>query len=159
VQTPEQPNRNNTTDVRAVAVLFMGFWGVQDVTETVAMLTDDATSIVYFNDERIAMSGEIVGRDAIAEGLYGNLATWHYRTFDWAIANVDVNTARVHITFDYLHQKTGLPFSGTMRMVLAVRGELISRVEVYIDGPRARAFLKLIAERELKMTRDVSRGE
>jgi ketosteroid isomerase-like protein len=131
----------------------MSFWAVQDVTETVALLAEDARSIVHMDDKRISMSGEVVGRDAIAEGLYGNLATWHYISFDWAIANVDADTAHVRIVFDYQHQKTGLRLSGTMRMVVTVHDGEIVRVECRHDGPLAAAFLKIVAEREAEMMR------
>jgi ketosteroid isomerase-like protein len=153
VQPHDEPLRNNLASTRAVAETFMSYWAVQDVTETVSMLANDAVSVVYLDEKRVSMSGEIIGRDAIAEGLYGNLAMWHYRAFDWVIASVDANTARVQITFDYLHQKTGLPYASSMRMVLTVRDEAITRVECYHDGPRAAAFFKLLTECEAAMTR------
>jgi ketosteroid isomerase-like protein len=153
VQPHDEPHRNNLASTRAVAETFMRYWAVQDVTETVSILADDAVSVVYLDEKRVSMSGEIIGRDTIAEGLYGNLATWHYRAFDWNIASVDGDTARVHITFDYLHQKTGLPYAGTMRMVLTVRDDAIARVECHHDGPRAAAFFKLLTEREAAMAR------
>jgi ketosteroid isomerase-like protein len=153
VQPNDEPDRNDLASTRAVAETFMKYWAVQDVTETVSMLADDAVSIVYIDEKRISMSGKIVGRDAIAEGLYGNLSTWHYRAFNWSIANVDGDTARVHITFDYLHQKTNLPYSGTMRMVLTVRDGAITRVECHHDDARAAAFFKLLSEREQALAR------
>jgi ketosteroid isomerase-like protein len=153
VQPHDEPHRTTLSGTRAIVEQFMGYWAVQDVTETVALLADDAVSVVYLDDARIAMSGEIVGRDAITEGLYGNLATWHYRTFDWAISGVDGDTARVHITFDYLHQKTEIAFAGTMRMVITVHDDQIVRVECFNDGPRATAYMTLIAEREAAIAR------
>jgi ketosteroid isomerase-like protein len=153
VQPNDDPDRNALASTRVIAETFMQYWAAQDVSETVSLLADDAISVVYLDEKRISMSGEIVGRDAIAEGLYGNLATWHYRAFDWTISSIDGETARVHIKFDYLHQTTNLPYTGTMRMLLTVRDDEITRVECLHDAPRITAFLKLLSEREAEMAR------
>ncbi len=42
------------------------------------MLAEDAVSMAYFDEKWIVMSGKNIGRYAIAEGLYGNLATGHH---------------------------------------------------------------------------------
>jgi ketosteroid isomerase-like protein len=153
VQPNNEPQPHDRATTRAVAETFMSFWAVQDVTETVAMLADDAVSMVHLDNVHVSMSGEIVGRDTIAERLYGELAMWHYLKFEWAIANVHGDEARVRIAFHYQHQKTALHYAGSMRMVLTIRDSEIVRVECHHDGPRAAAFLKLISEREAELMR------
>ena len=105
---------------RDVVTAFMQFWAAQDVTETVSLLTPDVVSVVYLDPSAGGMSGRKTGRDTIAEGLYGNLATWHYLQFDWKVTSVEHNTGRAQVTFEYQHQKTGLRYAGSMRMILVV---------------------------------------
>ena len=128
----------------------MRFWAAQDVAQTVLLLAEDADSAVYLDASAVSMSGDIKGRDVIAQGLYGNLATWHYLSFDWDIASVEADTGRVQVRFEYQHQTTALRYAGTMRMVVVVTDGFISRVECHHDGPRVAAFMQLVAEAEAR---------
>ncbi len=151
MQPVDHDRQLQETITRDVVTAFMQFWAVQDVTETVALLTPDVYSVVYLDQSAGGMSGEKRGRDTIAEGLYGNLATWHYLRFDWTLAGVDARTGRVQVAFEYQHQMTDLRYAGTMRMIFGVTDGMISRVECHHDGPRIVAFMKLVAEAEAQL--------
>jgi ketosteroid isomerase-like protein len=151
VQPFDHDRQYQETITHDVVATFLQFWEVQDVAETVALLTPDIYSVVYLDLSAGGMSGEKIGRDAVAEGLYNNLATWHYLKFDWKIIGVAHNTVRAQVDFEYLHQKTKLSYAGSMRMVFVVTDGMISRVECHHDGPRIVAFMKLVAEREAQM--------
>ena len=139
------------TITRDVVTAFMALWAAQDVTETVALLTPDVVSFVYLDKSAGGMSGQKTGRDSVAEGLYGNLATWHYLQFDWTVVGVEHNTGRAQVTFEYQHQKTDLRYAGTMRMIFVVTDGMICRVECHHDEPRIVAFMKLVAEAEARL--------
>jgi ketosteroid isomerase-like protein len=136
---------------QAVAENFCRYWAVQDVEQTVALLSENVISVVHLDDSARGMSGVRAGRDAIAEGLYGNLATWHYLKFAWKLTGVKGETARVHIAFDYMHQRTGLRHEGTMRKVLTVLGGSITRIEVHHDAPAIAAYMQLVRAREAEL--------
>ena len=129
---------------RAVLEKFIAYWSVQDVTQTVALLAEDAVSQVYFNHPEVGMAGEKRGQTEIAEGLYENQAIWVYLQFEPVIVGIDDDTGRIQIQFEYEHQKTHLRYAGTMRMVLRVRDGLISRIDCYHDGERVAAFMELL---------------
>lgn len=141
---PCQNREFHVTDTRAVVERFVAFWSVQDVERTAALFADDAFSEVHFNHTEVGMSGPIRGREKITEGLYRNLAEWHYLTFDADIVAIEGNTGKVQVNFEYEHIKTRLRLSSTMRMVIVVTDGLITRVDCYHDGERVAAFMRLL---------------
>ncbi len=138
-------------ETRAVVEAMLTFWAVQDVAQTVAVMADDIVSIVHLDEQARGMSGVRLGRDAVAEGLYGNLATWHYLSFLWQIVKVEAATATVQIAFEYEHQKTGLRHAGTMRKIIQVSNGEVCRVEVYHDTRSVEAYMDLVRAREAEI--------
>lgn len=146
--------RQQGQETRELVSLFMRYWAVQDVQKSVLLMADDVLSVVHFDHSEVGMSGEIKGRDDVAKGLYANLATWFYRTFEWEIAAVAGDTCRVQVNFEYQHQKTSLRHEGTMRMIMVVADGFISRVDCHHDGPRVRAFFNLVAAATAKLEKN-----
>jgi ketosteroid isomerase-like protein len=145
---PCQDRDFHVTDTRAVVERFVAFWSAQDVERTSSLFAEDAFSEVHFNHPEVGMAGPIHGREKITEGLYRNLAEWHYITFDAGIVAIEGDTGKVQVVFEYEHVKTHLRLSSTMRMVLVVTRGMISRVDCYHDGERIAAFMRLLRARE-----------
>jgi ketosteroid isomerase-like protein len=151
VQPFEHDRQVQQAITRDVVTAFMQFWAAQDVAETVALLAPDCYSVVYLDKAAGGMAGDKTGQEDIAEGLYNNLATWHYLQFDWTVIGVENNTGRAQVSFEYQHQKTNLRYAGSMRMIFVVTDGLISRVECHHDEPRIVAFMKMVAEAEARL--------
>ncbi len=151
MQPFEHDRQVQETITRDVVMAFMQFWAAQDVAETTALLAPDCFSVVYLDESAGGMAGKKSGRVEIADGLYSNLATWHYLQFDWTVIGVEHNTGRAQVAFEYQHQKTHLRYAGTMRMIFVVTDGMISRVECHHDEPRIVSFMKLVAEAEARL--------
>jgi hypothetical protein len=141
-KTPEEVAREAAT--RSVVEAFVKYWGVQDIERTVELHAEDAVSRVHFNHPEVGMSGEVRGREKIAEGLYENLAQWHYLSFEPTIMSIEGDTARVHIAFEYEHAKTSTRIASTQRMVVVVKNGLLSQVDSYYDVEKVAAFMRLL---------------
>ena len=148
----------NSATTRAVTEKLMAYWSVQDVEQVVALHAEDAVSVVHLDHPEVPMSGETLGREAIAAGLYGNLATWFYLSFVPTIMRVDGDKATVQVQFEYQHQRTGLRLASTMRWVVIVTDELVRRVDCYHDSARVAAFMRLLRAHE-GATGDVGVGD
>ncbi len=144
---PCQDRDFHVAETRTVVERFVSFWSVQDVAQTAALFAEDAYSEVHFDHPEVGMAGPIQGREKISEGLYRNLAEWHYITFDADIVSIEDDTGRVQINFEYEHIKSHLRISSTMRMVIVVADGLISRLDCYHDGERIAAFMRLLRAR------------
>ena len=129
---------------RAVVEKFVKYWGVQDIAQTVALHADDAVSKVHFDHSEVGMSGEVCGREKIAEGLYANLAMWHYLRFEPTIMSFEGDTGRIHIDFEYQHAQTKLLFASTQRMIVVVKDGLLTRIDSYHDVEKVAAFMRML---------------
>ena len=108
------------------------------------MITDDITYALYVDQDVLPFAGETQGKAAFRERIAQMQYSFEYVLYRPLGVRAVGYVAHTQVEFMYRHRASQEILSGRFRLVLTVRGDLISRIEEYHDAERVKAFIRLV---------------
>lgn len=123
------------------------FWAVQDVEQTLGMLSDDVVYQIYNVATAAPFAGATRGKDALRTRLYDILAAFDYLHYEPILLDVRDGVARVQTCFVLRHRASREQLSGSKRFVCTINDGAIARIDEYHDAALFSAFMGLTRSR------------
>lgn len=122
----------------------IAYWGeAQDVESLLALCHDDVVYRLHTDPVSTAYTGDRRGKEAVRELLYDILSEWDYLEYEAEVLGEENGTARLQCRYRRLHRPSGNVLTGSKRVVVRVKREQVSEIDVFEDAPMVGAFLRL----------------
>jgi ketosteroid isomerase-like protein len=131
-------------DDRRLVEDLIRFWTVQDVEQTLALMSDDVVYRHFVSPTATPFGGETRGQSEMRRVLYGILAQLDYIVYQPTLLDVADGIARVHVHFTFLHRATGEELTGSKRMILRLAGGKVVAIDEHNDAGMVEAFYRLV---------------
>jgi ketosteroid isomerase-like protein len=137
-------------DSRSVVASFFACWRVQDLEMALGHLHPDIVYTLHNGPDASPFSGSFHGIDSCRDLGYTVLAEFDYLAYEPTTLNVEGPIVQAHVFSRLQHRATGHLIEGSQRSVFQVRDGLVARIDIYEDGPRIEAFMRMTAQRMMK---------
>ncbi len=134
-------------DNRSVVASFYACWSVQDLEMALAHLHPEIVYTLHNGRDALPFSGSYHGIDSCRDLGYSVLAEFDYIRYEPTILSAVGPAVHVHVFSRLRHRATGNVIEGSQRSVFEVRGDLITRIDIYEDAPRLEAFMRMTTQR------------
>jgi ketosteroid isomerase-like protein len=130
--------------VDAVVNTALLVYAAGDLDAFMEMLTDDITYVLYVDQDVLPFAGETKGKADFRERIAQMHQSFEYVLYRPLGVRAVGDVVHSQVEFMYRHRASQEMLSGRFRLVVTVRGDLVSRVEEYHDAERVKAFIRLV---------------
>jgi|LNFM01.1.fsa_nt_gb ketosteroid isomerase-like protein len=130
-------------EVRSVVEAFFACWSAQDVEMALAHLHPEIVYTIHNGPDASPLAGVYSGTERVRDLAFSVLAEFDYLRYEPTIVSVDGDAVRAHVMFTLRHRESGCIIEGSRRIVIEMRGGLIGRYDLYEDGRRVEAFMRM----------------
>lgn len=123
---------------------FFATWATDPVAG-MAMVTRDIVYTLNVSPDALQLGGETAGWDAVNAMMLGIRDVFDYLVYKPRFLGADGDVVRTQIEIIFKHKASGELLSGHIRNVATVRGDMICRVDEYVDAPLIESFMRLFA--------------
>jgi ketosteroid isomerase-like protein len=130
-------------DVRSVVKSFFACWSAQDVEMSLAHLHPEIVYTIHNGPDASPLAGVYRGTERVRDLGFSVLAEFDYLRYEPTIVGVHGAIVRAHVVFALRHRESGCIIEGSRRIVIEVRGGLIVSYDLFEDGLRVEAFMRM----------------
>jgi ketosteroid isomerase-like protein len=113
------------------------------VESSLAYLHPEIVYTIHNGPDASPLAGVYRGTDRVRELGFSVLAEFDYLSYEPTIVEVDGAFVRAHVVFALRHRTSGCIIEGSRRIMIEVCGGLIARYDLYEDGLRVEAFMRM----------------
>lgn len=108
-----------------------------------AHLHPEIVYTIHNGPDASPLAGVYSGIDRVRELGFSVLTEFDYLRYEPTIVSVDGQEVRAHVMFTLRHRDSGCIIEGSRRIMIEMRGGLIGRYDLFEDGRRVEAFMRM----------------